>query len=482
MLTRKPNMTLPKYLRFLLILGCCAACVVLAKAQKNLATNRSFSLTEAMDFAAANAPAVRSSRADLAEAEGQIKETLSIGLPKLNGSVGYQYNLEVPQQLLPDFISPAIYGVLQTEGVSGASGPIVPPAGVGGFFPVGFGQKNNLNAGLNLNSLLFDATYFIALRGARLYRNLAERNLDQTAYQTRIQVARAYLATLIAERNIATLHRNQTNLNQILAETQALYKEGFAEKLSVDRLQLTANNLAAQRESLQQVILISRNLLKFQMGYPVNDSIALSTDFEAALGNARIAVLLTDDQFRLADRPEYETLQVADSLNALDLQRIRAGYYPSLVGFANISRTLQRDDLFDSEQAGWLPASAIGVTLNVPIFDGFEKRAQRQRAIARASKTRVQIDQFEQSARLALANARASVRNARLAVDLRESAIELAEEIYRVAQIKFREGVGSSLEVNQAQSDLYAAQDALTQALYDLAVAFTDYEDAIGSL
>ena len=435
-----------------------------------------------MAYAEANTPAVRTALADLAEADGQIRETLAIGIPKVNGSVGYQHNLEIAQQLFPDFISPSIYGVLAQEGVEGASGPIQPLTGPGAFIPVAFGLKNQLNAGVSAQGLIFDATYFIALRGARLYRNLAVRTVEQTAYQQRVNVARAYLATLIAERNLATVDRNEANLEQTLAETRAIYEAGFAEKLSVDRLELAASNLAAQRRSLQQVIAISRNLLKFQMGYPVGEAIVLSTGFDEALGQARVSKLIEDADFDVAARPEYATLQVADSLAAIDLKRIQAGYYPNLVGFGQFSRTLQRDNLFDGDENGWLPASALGVTLNVPLYDGGEKKAQQQRARARAEKTRVQIDQFEQGARLALANARASVLNARLAVTLREEAIALAEEIYRVAQIKFREGVGSSLEVNQAQSELYAAQDALTQALYDLAVAYTDYEDALGQL
>ena len=465
---------------------CGAALLALTLSQVaawQVAAQRAFSLEEAMAYAETHTPAVRTARADLAEAEGQIRETLSSGFPRVDGSLGYQYNAEIAQQLFPDFISPSIYGVLAQEGVAAGDGtPIQPLTGPQTFIPVAFGLRNQVNAGVSAQAPLFNATYFIAVRGARLYRNLALRTVEQTAYQQRVDVARAYLATLIAERNLATVDRNEENLAQTLAETRALYEAGFAEQLSVDRLELSASNLAAQRRSLRQVITISRNLLKFQMGYPVNEPIELTTDFDAALGAARVGQLVEDADFDVAARPEYATLQVADSLAAIDLRRIRSGYYPSLAAFGQFSRTLQRDDLFDDAEPGWLPASAIGVTLNVPIYDGGEKKAQRQRALARAEKTRVQIDQFEESARLALANSRASVLNARLAVTLREEATALAEEIYRVAQIKFREGVGSSLEVNSAQAELYSAQDALTQALYDLAVAYTDYEDALGEL
>lgn len=472
MLSQKP--TLPELSHLLqksLFLGFALFLPLLLSAQQ------AFTLEEAMAYAEKNTPAVLSARADLAEAEGQIRETTAIGIPKINGSVDYTHFLEIPAQLLPDFITPSIYGVLLNEQLITNAPPFETR-----FTPVQFGQKNQLTGGINANALVFDATFFIALRGARLYRSLALRTLEQTAYQTHVQVSRAYLATLIAQRNLQTLDRNVQNLRVTLEETRALYESGFAEKLAVDRLQLSLNNLAAQREALLQVEQISKNLLKFQMGYPITQEIVLSTNLDEALGDANVAALVEDADFQVSNRPEYATLQVADSLNQIDLKRIRAGYYPSLTGNFFLQRQLIRNDLFDSQQAGWIPSSGVGLSLNVPIFDGFTKSAQRQRALARSEKTRVQIRQFEQQAILGLANARAAVQNARLALRLREDAVDLAEEIYRVAQVKFREGVGSSLEVNQAQSDLYAAQDALTQAIYDLAVAFTDYQDALGEL
>ncbi len=452
-----------------------------------------FTLEEAMTYAEQQAPAVKLALTDLAVAEGQIRETTALGIPTVSAGIDYTHFPEIAVQPVPDFITPQVFGAFTQGGVVDAAGqpifnPFIgdPANGIApispSILPFQFGLKNTLQGTIRANALLFDATFFIALRGAKLFRNLSMRTLDQTAYQTRIQVTRAYLATLIAQRNIATIDRNVTNLERTIFETNALYEEGFVEKLSVDRLRLSLGNLEAQKESLRQVEAISKNLLKFQMGYPVTQEISLSTAFDEALGEARVTALIGDDEFSPAVRPEFATLQVADSLNALDLTRIKAGYLPSLTGFGNISRAYQRNNLFDGDEGDIIPSSAVGLSLKVPIYDGGTKKAQRQQALAKQDRTRIEIARFSESARLALANGRSAVINARRAVSLRETAIELAEEIYDVAQIKFREGVGSSLEVNQAQADLYAAQDALTQALYDLAVAFTDYQDANGEL
>ncbi len=453
--------------------------LVLAQAA-SAAQAETMSLEEALKYAETHAPEVRSSRSDLADADGQIKETIATGIPKVDGSVGYTHFTEIPQQLLPDFISPVIRGVVKPESLIPPENPS--DAGDPPAFPVQFGQKNSVSAGVSANALLFDASFFLAVKGAKLYRNLAVRTVEQTVYQTRAKVSKAYLATLLATENKAVVDSNLRNLRGTLEETQSIYEAGFAEKLDVDRLKLSYANLEAQRKTLDQLEQVTRNLLKFQMGYPVNDSLALTTNLATALGEAREAELREDDAFSPSVRPEYATLQVADSLNAIDLRRVRAGYFPSLVGFGSFARNLQRNDLFDDREAGWLPASSVGVTLNVPIFDGTTKSAQRQRSLARQDKTRIRIEQFDQQSRLALANGRASVLNARLTLEQRNAAETLAREIYESAQIKFREGVGSSIEVKQAEGELYAAQGARLQSLYDLAVAFTDYKDALGQL
>lgn len=464
---------------FALLIFMLASNLVLAQPEvpSEAGDGKLFSLSEAMKYAESNAPSVKVSRADLADAEARIKETRAIGLPKVNGSVGYQHFIEIPSQLLPDFITPSIYGVLFKEGV------IQPrPLNTGGVTPVQFGQKNSLEGKVTAQGLIFDATFFIALRGAKLYKNLAVARYNQTAKETHISVAKAYLASLIARENLERIDRNLVNLNKLIADTEGLYKEGFVEKVSVDRLKLSANNLNTQQNSLKEVVELSMSLLKFQMGFPIDQQIGLSTTLGEALGDAKTMLLIDNDQFDVTTKKAYKTLQVADSLNEIDLKRIRAGYYPNLVGFGQFSRTLQRNNLFDNDEADWIPSSVVGVTLNVPIFDGLDKSAKRQRILARIDKAQVQKQQFIQASKLALVNAKTSIKNARNGIKMSEESIKIAEEIYRIAQIKFNEGVGSSIEVTQAQTELYQAQDQLTQAQYNLSTAYVEYLDALGQL
>jgi len=309
------------------------------------------------------------------------------------------------------------------------------------------------------------------------------KQLNQSEVTVRENVTKAYLSALIAARNREIVSKNISNLEKTLSDVRATYEEGFAEKLDVDRLELSLSNLQNELESLEGVIELNYNLLKFQMGYPVEQDITLTDDIDVLIGESLVnSQVLLDEELDPMQRAEYQVLEGGEKLNEMDIRRIRSGYYPSLYAFGSYSQSLFRNDLFDSEANGWLPAAVVGATLNIPIFDGFMKSAQIDQAQIELEKTQLQKSEFVRTANMQVMNARISYRNALRNVDNLQASLDLAEQIYETTQIKFREGVGSSVEVSQAEADLYAAQGNYITALYDLLVARTDLEVALGTL
>ena len=436
-----------------------------------------FSLNEAVAYALEHSAEMRIEQLNVADADGQLLEYKSIGIPKLTGDVDYSYFLDIPTQILPDFLSPAVYGVLIQEGL--VEQQEIP---TGASVPVKFGKDHNITAGLNFNTMLFDFAWIQGLKAQRLFRELVVKNLDVKAYEIRSAVTKAYLAVLITEENAELLDNNIANLQRLLNETQAIYESGFAEKLDVDRLALSLDNLRTQRQNATRLTELTQNLLKFQMGYPVDDDIALSDTFDELTGALSVEQIDLDAPVDFADRPEYRTIELTEQLNDINVEVIKSGYLPSLRANAGISRVLQRDDLFDGEENPWFPSSFVGVSLSVPIFDGLEKKAKMQRAQISREKVSIQKSEFERGVQLQVQNGRIAFFNAQETVQARRDAMTLAQQIYDTTQIKYREGVGSSLELTQAESDLYVAQTNYINALYDLIVAKTDLDIALGNI
>ena len=133
-----------------------------------------------------------------------------------------------------------------------------------------------------------------------------------------------------------------------------------------------------------------------------------------------------------------------------------------------------------SKNSFWFPTAIAGFKLNVPIFDGFARKAQYQRATIEKDKLNLQMTEFERAMTLEVSNARIQFANAKKTVESNKNNMDLAKKIYDQAQAKFKGGVGSSLEISQAESALSQAQGNYVNALYALLVAKTDLDKALG--
>ncbi len=442
---------------------------------------QSFTLEEAMSYGVGQSLSMRKKQLDIADAKEQVKEIRAIGMPKLNGGIEYQHLIDIPVSLVPAdaFALPSDLTTF-LEDVSDATDVSFPMSnGGGGLQELQFGLKNSLTASLTGSVLLFDGSYLVGLRAARLYKELAVKEMDQTASTVRVNVAKAYLAVLIAKRNQEIIGKNILNLTSSLKETKALYENGFAEKLDVDRLVYSLNNLESEKKRVDRLYVVSQNLLKFQMGYPIEEEIVVTDNLDLLVVSAGESAVDFEEPVNPSDRPELKVLETAVQLNDLNIQQFKAGYLPSLSAFGSYQRIFQANNVKDGK---WFPTTVVGATLNIPIYNGLDRATKIQRAEIEGERLNVDKEIFLQSVALEVGNARINYMNALENVENQRKSEELASSIYQTTQIKYREGVGSSIELTQAERELYAAQASYIASLYELLISKVDLEKALGKL
>ncbi len=420
-----------------------------------------FTLEEAVEYGIDRNNQLDIDKLEIEDADAQILEYWSRGIPKLNGSVQYQHFVDIPVSLVPA----QFFGGMPGE-----------------FAEVQFGTNNRLEGALELSALLFDGGFFVGLKAQRLYKELRKRELVQSETEVRYNVTKAFLNVLVAQENVGILEQNIENLEANLSDAEANFEAGFIEKLDVDRIRLSLSTLEARRQSVEGNALIAANLLKFQMGYPIEEEIEVEGDLNSIFSSALVEEVEVEEPVNYNERMEYQIANKGLELSQVDISRLRAGYLPTLTGFASASRTLQRNDLFDDSEAGWLPATIVGVNMNFSLFDGFDRRAKIQRAKITQEKTIKEINQLERSIEMEVRNARINYNNAQTQSVNAQMNLDLAEEIYETTQIKFDEGVGSSVELRQAESDFYTAQSNHINAVYDLLDAYTELQKALGKI
>jgi outer membrane protein TolC len=439
------------------ILSLAMIIVTNAKAQESKSAN--YSLQQSIDYAIKNSPNYLNSELDLKNAEYRRKEITGLGLPQVTGSVDLKNYLELPTQLLPG----QFFGA---------------PAGT--FIPVRFGTKYNSTAGINASQLIFSSDYIFGLKASTEFINLSKISVTRSKADLVSQVSKAYYTVIINRDRIKLLEANVVRLKKILDDTKAFNKQGFAELIDVERLEVQYNNLITEKDKTVRLIGLSETVLKFQMGYKLSDPITLSDSLNI---NTDTFEELSSSKIDITKRPDYQLLKAQQSLLDIDVKRLKWGYMPTLAAYGAYQYNAQREkfDFLDTEQQ-WFKIALIGATLNLTIFDGFQRHNKIQQAKISSLKNLNTIKTIEQAGELEATIASISYNNAYSSVLVQKKNMILAQHVYDVAQKKYQGGVGTTLEIVNAETSLKEAQTNYYNAVYDMLIAKIDYQKAIGTL
>ena len=425
---------------------------------------QAFTLQEAIDFAIQKNVTIRNGQLDAVSAEARIQEVRSSALPQVAASASVTDNLIIQRAFLPAvFFDPK----------AASDAPAV---------PVQFGVAYSSNASLNLNQVIYSASLNVGLRAAATYRELAQRNLQSTKVTVAEQVAKAYYGVLVAVERAKLLDYNIGRLDTLFNETRALNQQGFVEKLDVQRLEVQANNLRAERQNVQNLIELSYTLLKFQMGLGVNDEITLSEQLQDRSVDDLRPLIAPDPTFHYQSRIEYSTLETQIKLAEQDIELTQKGYFPSVAGFANYGYNSGRNTFSQLITSPWFNFGTIGVSLQVPVFDGFQKRSQIAQKRITLQKAQNNGELLRNSIDLQIRQASITLNNGLQTLQTQQRNRELAQEIVRVSRLKYKEGVGSSIEVLNAETSLREAQINYFASLYDFLIAKVDQDRSLGRL
>ncbi len=411
-------------------------------------------LTDCIQYALDHHPEIKIARLQLADAEGQIRENTATGLPQISIGLNYQYFIQRPG---------------------------IPARAIG--LPAPDGQKIFFNAvhglapSVSLNQLLFSESYLTALKAARTYRQYVQLQLAVVQKTLREQVIEAYLPALLVEENLRILEQNTANVEQLLRETEATVKAGFAEQLDADRLRLSLLTLRAERDNLRRQRDILLDALKMAMGMPVTQSIALSDNLDQLM--AEYADVDPAAPFSVEHRPEYAVLLKGRELNALQADLFRRPWMPTLVGFAQYQPGWQGG--FGNESKWFfIPSAIAGISLSINLWDSGLSRARYDRARIAYQTVEVQRERLEQAMLLEVETARRQMISASERMQNQQQNLELAWRIYETTQAKYKAGVGSSFELIGAEQQLYTAQQALIQSRFDWLRARVALKKALG--
>ncbi|QNK77201.1 TolC family protein [Winogradskyella sp. PAMC22761] len=407
----------------------------------------SLSLQEAIDYALENNRSSINATRDIDAAKQQKWETTATGLPQISASVDYQNYLKQQVSVIP------------AEFLGGQEGE---------FAEVVFSTKQSVTAFATLSQKIFDGSYIVGLQSAKVYLEISKNAKIKTDLEVRKAVIEAYGNVLLAEESIAILERNIEVLEKNLYETNKIFENGLEEEESVEQLKITLSGVKSSLSNTNRLKKLAYQMLNFTLGLDVHDTLALTDNLETLTEN-NISLNILDIEENPESTIDYLIASNDAEAKSLLLKLEKSKALPTLNAFINGGYSGYGDEFnFTKKSQDWFGSSLFGVSLDIPIFSSGMRNASTQRAKINLEKAETELTETEQRIKLEIASAKSDYQFAIEDYDNKKENLELAERIETKNQTKFFEGIGSSFELRQAQTQLYAAQQELLQAMLDV--------------
>lgn len=400
------------------------------------------SLSEAQSYALENNKMVLAAKSDVLASRAAVWETISAALPHVNASGSFTDNLKLMTTLLP--------------------GEFFGQPGV--KIPVTFGSQFNSSASVQASLVIFSAPLYIGIETTKLAQKLSEENLRKSELNTREAVTAAYYLILVSERSLEILNMNLANLNETLKSTRAMYAAGMAEATDVDQMVSNVNMVENSRSSLERTIELNYNLLRFQLGVDAGTKIVLTETLDNLTSNINVEALLYQE-LDINRNVDYKLVEGQEFIQSLALKAQKASVLPTLSGYYNYGTNGMGDKLNDLR---WFQNSVAGLQISVPIFASGERYAKIKKAQFNLEKAQTTKDMVAEQLILQEKQLRFNLVNANLQYKSQKENVEVSKRIYQSTENKFRQGMASSLDLTQANSQYLQAENNYLTALMNL--------------
>jgi outer membrane protein len=400
------------------------------------------SLQQAQDYAIQHNKMAISARLDVEASRMALWQTISSGLPQISSSAGLTDNIKQMTFLIPNFLTP------DPDDKT----------------PITMGTQYNASVAIQATMPLFSAPYLIGIETSKLAMKLAETNVSNTELDIRESVTSLYYLILISEESLKILDGNLANLRETLKSTQTMFNVGMAESTDVDQMVSNVNMVENSRSSMERTIELNYNMLRFQLGVPSDTRIILTGTLEDFTREINVEALLSQE-FNYTDNLTYKLAEGQEQISSLGLKTQKALVLPTLSGVVSGTKTGMGDKVND---INWYNSSLVALQLSLPIITSGQRYAAIKKAKFNLEKAKNTKEMVTDQLKIQEKQLRYNLVNANLQYKNQKENVEVSRRVYESMENKFRQGMASSLELTQANSQFLQSENNYISALMNL--------------
>lgn len=391
------------------------------------------SVDSAIQFALMHNKTLINSQFAIENSNQKYKESVSYWLPQVSAAVDYSNFLGAEASLQLN--------------------PMAPPA------VIEFNPTSNFKA--TATQIIFNGSVYVGIQLAQLAKDLSTQTYKKDELTVKEQTIQAYYIILVSERIMDIINKNIENAQQIYEKTNNLAKAGMIEETEAKKLSVMVTTVQNAKKSTERQIELGYNLLLLQLGLESDTSIKLTTGIDE-ISSKYIISKEGSETFNIQNNLDYKLIELQSKISkkAIDLKKVN--YLPSLVSFYSHTEKIEKA-AFDMT-----PKNVLGLTLNIPIFSSGQRCAQLNQARITYKITENSKALVKQQLTLQEKQLRYNYKNLyEQYINQKENA-EVAKEILEKMNIKYQQGLVSSLELTSANSTYLTAETNLTSIMLEL--------------
>ena len=440
------------------------------------------SLEQALGMALGGNRDLQVARLDLESAEGRVKEAWGSVFPTLDLTANYTRNLSVPANFLPRII-------------------FDPEANPDELIAVKFGADNAWNFQLRAEQPLFQASAFVGVGAAGRYESLQTEIVRGRTINVVTRVKLAYYEALLAEEAVRLSENTVARVRKTLDETRKMFEAGLSSSYDVLRLEVELANLEPQLRRSRNAVLASRRNLGVELNIEKLDSIRVAGSLfdydpqaDAVAGSGKAMLIRDGDAPRTMDveqavsvaherRSDLRQLELTEQLRRTELKVEQSEYLPKVTLFGTYSIAAQQNgspNFFGANGAERSYGRQVGIQVSMPLFSGFQRPARTAQKRAAISAVQAQYALLRDQAEAEVKSLVEQTDEARDRSSAQRLALRQAERGYQIARAQYREGIGSQLEITDAEVALRQSEFNYAEAVYDYLVAQARLDQAMG--
>jgi outer membrane protein TolC len=433
------------------------------------------SLSEAQDYAIEHNKTLKNAKLDLKTSDLKLKETISQGLPQV--SAGIDYTTYFGYKLAFNFNSGSTFvpTAEQMNEANNAALKVYPDFNQGQYLagsvygssisaamPVAsIPMRDQLIGKIQIGQLLFNGQYWVGIQTAKLGKEIAEQGFENSILDVKHNLANCYYMVLITQRTLQIFDQNIEDLKKIEGHTRKMVEAGIAEQNDLDQLSVQVSMLENTKRTMERAVQMGYNLLKFQLGIDPQTEIVLTDSFEDLL-TKNLNRTQSDDPFNIENNVLYKMTETSEKISNKMVKMEKMAYVPTLTGF------YANNQKFTTSDFDMTPKNIAGVSMSIPIFSGGNRNYKVSEAKIKLEQSAINKSMVTDQLNMQEKQLKMDLNSALENYNSQKENVTVAKRVLETVNRKYEQGIVSSLDLTQANSNYLQAETNFVQASFTL--------------